>query len=185
MSHTRVASRYAKSIIDLSIELKKLDEVKADFDLIGGALEESRDLRVMLQSPVVKPDVKQRILKEVFASHVQEVTSKFIHLLVDHGREGILKEVITNFNLRYLKVKGIVHATVTSTVALDDAARKRVVALIGQLSNLQVELEECVDPELIGGFVLQVGDQKIDASVAGSLNKLKRQFKDNHYVADF
>ncbi len=185
MSNARAAHRYAKALLDLSKELNQLDRVQADLDVVGASIRESRDLRNLMASPVIKPFQKENVLKEIFSKALSETTIKFLKLLVDHGREGITAEVIKAFHAMFLKEKGITQATVTSSVALSAGVRDKIKALVKSASGNEVELVEKVDASLIGGFVLRVGDKQIDTSISGQLHELKQQYKDNLYVADF
>lgn len=185
MSNARAAHRYAKAILDLAVERNELDKIHADLSLVKASMSESREFRILLASPVVKPHQKKKILGEVFSSALTDTTNKFISLLVDHGREGMMGEVIKSFHTMYLKAKGVTHATVTTSSELTAPLRDKFTKMVEDMTGLKVELEEKVNADLIGGFVLRVGDKQIDTSVAGQLHELKQQYKDNLYVADY
>ncbi|TNE30996.1 MAG: ATP synthase F1 subunit delta [Bacteroidetes bacterium] len=185
MTNARAAGRYAKALLDLAVERNELEVVQSDLNTVLASIQESREFRGLLASPVIKPHQKKAVLKAVFGSVLSANTNLFLDLLVDHGREGITKQVIESFHAMYLKVKGITHAKITTSVVLSPEMRARFEAMVTQMTGMQVELEEKVDENLIGGFILRVNDQQIDTSVTGQLHKLKQQYKDNLYVADF
>lgn len=185
MSNARAAHRYAKALIDLSIERNELDRVMEDLNVVQASIRESRELRNLLTSPVIKPYQKQNVLKEIFESSLSATTVMFIALLVDHGRESMTSEVVKSFHSMFLKKKGITHATVTSSVELTAALRDKFSSMVKEMTGNEVELEEKVDEKIIGGFILRVGDKQFDSSISGQLHELKQQYNDNLYVADY
>lgn len=185
MSGIRIATRYAKSLLDLCIEQGQLDVVKIDMDLIANAINQSRDLRVMLSSPVVKADKKVEILNMIFKSHVSDLSMKFIILMTNKGREGFLHEIVTSFINQLRAHRGITTAEVISAVVLDSMSKKNLQDTAVRLAGGPIELVEKTDASLIGGFILKVGDRQIDSSISARIKGLKREFADNPYVAEF
>lgn len=183
MKQPRVASRYAKSILDLANEQDCLNATLADMELIQSIGNESSDLRYLLSSPIVKADKKQAILKAVFEGKISKLTASFIDLITVKRREQLLLEIAASFVQQYRVLNNIRTAEVRSAVKLDEGIRKQIIERITQ-DAASVELTEIVDPELLGGFVVRVGDLQIDASVANSIRDLKRIFKSNAYIAD-
>jgi F-type H+-transporting ATPase subunit delta len=184
MSGIRIASRYAKSLLDLCIEKGQLDAAKTDMVMLQGIMDESRDLRLMLSSPVVKADKKVDILHKMFDGKVNDITMGFMALLTRKGREGYLPEIVTSFLNQLRKHQGITVAEVTSAVALDAGSRAHLLEAAVKLAGGQVELVEKVDASLIGGFVLKVGDKQIDSAIANRIKALKREFAENPYIAE-
>ncbi|AKD02668.1 ATP synthase F1 subunit delta [Pontibacter korlensis] len=182
MSDIRVASRYAKSLIELAEEKNLVDQVNADMQLFIQVVSQNRDFKLLLQNPIVKSDKKLAIINGVFKGKVQELTLAFFNLIARKNREAVLETVATSFQEQYRTLQGIQTAEVVSaaplTPALRDELGKKLVAQTGK----RIELIERVDPSLIGGFVLRVGDKQIDSSVRNSLRKLRNQFKDNPYI---
>lgn len=185
MTNARAAGRYAKALVDLAIERNELDRVKTDLDLVMASIRESKDFRSLLASPVIKPHQKNKVLDAIFASSLSQHTMLFLHLLVDHGREGITKQVIERFHGMYLKHMGITLAKLTTSTPLTAELRAKFQTMVTEMTGKKVELEELVDEKIIGGFILRVNDQQIDSSVTGKLHKLKQQYQDNLYVADY
>ena len=144
----------------------------------------SRELQVFLASPVVKPYQKKKALAQVF-SGLNELTRRFIDLVVEHGREANLSAIAASYLEAYRLRQGTVSATVTSAVALSDVQRAQIESAIKASGAKSVELEEQVNPDLIGGLVVRVGDKQIDTSIAQALRKLDRSFQKNLYIADF
>jgi F-type H+-transporting ATPase subunit delta len=185
MISSTVISRYARSIVLLAIERDQLEALREDMRIIADACDESRDLRVLLKSPVVKPDKKSKILKAIFGGKVGEITLRFVDILVRKGREHYLPEVAKAVYRLYKEEKDIMTFHVSSAVKLDDAARAEIMAMASELhGGKDVELLEKVDPELIGGVILRHGDEQWDGSVVRRLHDLKREFSKNPYIAE-
>jgi len=184
MSGIRIASRYAKSLLHLCIEKGQLDAAKTDMVMLDGIMNESRDFRVMLSSPVIKADKKIDILQKLFDGKVSAITMGFMALLTRKGREGYLPEIVSSFLNQLRKHQGVTVAEVTSAVALDAGSRAKMLESAAKLAGGQVELVEKVDASLIGGFVLKVGDKQIDSAIANRIKALKREFAENPYIAE-
>jgi len=174
---SKAASRYAKSLIDLSIEQNALEEMTNDMVLFEKVVDSNSELEAILKNPIVPLDKKSGILHDVFGSKVHKVTQSFLKLVVNKGRAGILFETAKQFINQYNLIKGIVTAEVTSAIALTDDNRKEIIGLVKkELGANEVIVKEKIDDKLIGGFILKVDDKQFDASIASGLNKLKREF---------
>ena len=182
MSDIRVAARYAKSLIELSVERDVLEAVRKDMTLFASVCRENRDFALMLKSPVIKSDKKLNIIKAVFGDRRSELTLAFLEISSRKGREQVLPAIATAFVEQYNQFKGIGKVTVTTTFALTDELRKEFVALAKKLNHKDVILEERVDESLIGGYILKMGDRQIDESIKRQINELKREFSNEAYV---
>ena len=183
MSNNRVAGRYAKSLLDLAVEKNQLEVVYKDMLFLQQACNTSRDLVLMLKSPVVSADKKQAVLDAISKDRISELTASFNKLLIRKGRETELPEVIETFISMYKKYKNIHVVNLTSAVELSEEAKNAIINKVKADANIgQIELNTQVDPELIGGFVLQVGDSLIDTSVASELKQIRKQFQNNDYI---
>jgi F-type H+-transporting ATPase subunit delta len=186
MANSRVASRYIKSLLELAVEEKALDAVHADMQLFARACAESDDLTRMLRSPVIPHEKKRVILEKVLKGKVHKLTLSIVDILTRKNREPLLPEIAAEFHRAYNVYKGIGNATVTTSVAMDAATRKKIEDMVRKLSDkTAIELDEKVDKELIGGFVLNVGDKQIDASIKSKLKALKVKFSENPYIKEF
>lgn len=177
MSDFRVASRYARSVFDLAIELKLVDSIYRDMLVLGQVCAENRKLVILLKNPIVRYDYKQRIIHKIFDKHFDTLSMKFFDLVCRKNRASILPEVSRVFVMLYQDYKGIVSADISSAIPLSDAVKKEFESIIAKATGKQVELESAVDESLIGGFVLQVGDNQIDDSLKSKLNNLRRELK--------
>ena len=183
MPNPRLASRYAKSLLDLAIETGKVDEVYNDMLLLQQICTGNRDFVNLLRSPIVKADAKRKILEAVLAGKISALTSSFNALLVSKGRESNLPEIITAFISQYKEHKNIHTVKLTTAVPVSDAVRKAIVEQVKKASGFEkIELDENVDESLVGGFVLQIGDKLVDASISYDLRNIARQFENNDFI---
>jgi len=179
-----VATRYAKSLLDLAIEKGKLEDVYKDMLLVKQVADQNHDFVVMLDSPVIKTDKKQSILHEIFKGKISDMTMSFLDILTNKRREMYIDDVAVSFVEQYKTSKKILTAVITSAAGIDDATRKKVMELVKQTAQGEVELIEKVDKKLIGGFVLRIGDRQVDASISRKLNDLRKNFSENPYVSE-
>jgi F-type H+-transporting ATPase subunit delta len=174
---SKAGARYAKSLIDLSTEQNALEEIKNDMVLFEKIVDDNSELEAILKNPIVPLDKKAGILNDVFGAKVHQITNSFLQLVVNKGRSAILFDTAKQFVAQYNAIKGIVTAEVTSAIALTDSSKAEIVALVKkEIGANEVIVKEKVDENLIGGFILKVGDKQFDASIASGLNKLKKEF---------
>ncbi len=183
MTESRVAGRYAKSLLDLAQEMGTLPAVADDMRLVASTLAENRELRVMLTSPVLRSDKKLAIITALFTGKMSEMSLKFFILLAQKGRDQELAGVADAFLAQYRTVQGVQQAYLTTATTLTEAQRAEFNRLAAEQTGKQIELIEKVDPKLIGGFVLRLGDRQIDDSVATRLQRLRTSFADQTYVS--
>jgi F-type H+-transporting ATPase subunit delta len=185
MADIRVASRYVKSLLGLAVEQNVLDAVHADMQAFSKVCKENRAFTMMLRSPVIRHEQKKAILTKVFTGHVHPLTLAIFNMLTLKNRESLLPTIASEFHNAYNEYKGIGKAYITTTVAMDSEFRKEIEGLVKKLHNKkQVEIVEKVDPELIGGFVLNVEDRQIDTSIKGKLKTLSLKFNENYFVKE-
>ena len=185
MAAPRVASRYAKSLLTLAEERKELDVIEGDIQTVLQTVEASDELQRLLESPVLKPDQKQRVLDAIFKPHLAPLMMEFITILVSKGRVGQLAPIAEACTLMLRQMKGIQTAEVITAVPLEGSAKERLLGELKRLHNGEVELKETVKPDLIGGFVLRVEDRMLDASVRRSLTEMRRQLTEHDYDPEF
>lgn len=176
MSIFTVASRYAKSLIQLAEEQTSLEAVKIDIEGVISVLKANSELVAVLSNPIISADKKRNILTALFDGKINPMIISFFNILVNKGRSGILLNIAQEFVREYNEVKGIVKATVTSATELSESTLAQLQAKIADEIKAQVILKNVVDKTLIGGFVVRVGDRQVDASIAGRLNKLEKHF---------
>lgn len=182
MSEAQIAERYAKSLLELAVEKNVLEPVLDDMRLIAASCKGSRELVLMLKSPIIKFDKKLAILNAIFKSRVHPITASFFELLTKRQREELLYPIVLEFINEYNVLKGIVKAQVYTPVQIDDVLRTQFNKIVEEKTGKKVELEEFVKADLVGGYILRIGDMQIDNSVKTKLNNIKRSFSENHYI---
>lgn len=186
MTDSRAASRYVKSLLGLAIEKNVLDQVHHDMLLFSKVVEENKSFGLMLRNPIIKHDKKRVILESLFKGKVNALTMAIFDIITRKNREPLLPAIAKEFHNAYNQYKGIGKATITTATPLDDALRAQFEVLVKKLSDTKhVEIIEKVDRDMIGGFVLSVGDRQIDASLKNKLKALKVNFGKNPYVKEF
>ncbi|HQE12858.1 MAG TPA: ATP synthase F1 subunit delta [Flavipsychrobacter sp.] len=185
MQNPRLASRYAKSLLDLANEQNSLETTLADITLLDTISRGNRDFENMLRSPIVNADKKLQILAAVFGTRISALTNAFIKLLVTKGREANLPEIATAFIRQYKELKNIKTIKLTTATPVNDSVKTTILNKVkASLKGSEVEINEKIDPSIIGGFVLEMDDKLFDASIKRDLNDVKNQFLKNIYVPD-
>lgn len=187
MSNHRVASRYAKSLLELAVEKGQLDEVSADFKNLEAMGKGSRELTLLLSNPVIASDKKLKVLNALFAkTGASTLIGQFLEIVSRKNREDILLDIAREFTNQYNDHKSIQVAELTTTVAISDAQKAEFVKLVKEITGKkEVELVEKINPALIGGFVLKVNDRQLDESLNSKLKALRLEFTQNHYEKQF
>lgn len=176
MSELTVATRYAKSLIDLAVEQKSLEETKNDMAFFSQTLRANYQLQAVLANPIVAHSKKIKILEAIFAGKVSKLTDSFFKIMINKSRSEILYATSKEFINQYNVIKHIIRAYVTSATPLSEENKKKIASELEAATKGTIELHTKVDPKLIGGFVLTVGDMQVDTSISTSLNKLKQDF---------
>ena len=184
MSSYRIASRYAKSLIDLAIEKGKMNRVLEDITLFVNATK-NRDLMLLLKSPIVKPDKKEKVMDALFKDRIDPLTHSFIQIILRKGRESQLPEIAQEFMNQYREIEGISIVNIVSAEPLSaetvESIRKKLVE--SKLTHGNVQFNTSIDKDLIGGFVISFEDKLYDASVKHQLDELRKEFSNKEYQA--
>jgi F-type H+-transporting ATPase subunit delta len=175
MAGTRAAIRYAKAVLDLAKDQNTVEIVNNDMMLIANSVAKSKDLSNMLQSPVLRSDVKKTALLEVFKDS-NVITVGLIDTLISNKRINILSQVAKAYNQLYDQYRGSETATVTTAIPLTEDLKSKVLVKAKELTGKDVDVKNIIDETIIGGFILRIGDIQYNASIANQLNKLKREF---------
>jgi|SRR5690554_445547 len=173
---SQVAKRYAKSLLDFALDRNELEAVAADMELIATTCDRNKDLQVMLKSPIIKPEKKLAVIQKIFSGEIGTVSLNFLTVIAGKKRETILPEIARAFGTVYREHLGIISADIISAIPLTDNERKKAIEVIKGLGK-KVELNEKIDQNIIGGFIIRVGDKQYDASVANRIHAIKRDFE--------
>ncbi len=176
MNESRAAIRYAKAVLDLAIDGKATGVVEKDMRDIVATIDSSKDLQLMLGSPVVNSADKKAALKGIFKGR-HAITEGLLNILIDNKRIPMLEEVASRYIVLNEQLKGEGIAYVTTAVPITTELEKEILSKVTKLTGNKVVIENKIDPAIIGGFVLRVGDLQYDASIANKLNNIKREFE--------
>ena len=185
MKQSRATIRYAKSLIDISEENGVIDSSYDDMVLVNSLCSSNKDLINLLKTPIVKTDLKVKILKELFLNSISSLTLSFIILITNKKRESILAEISSSFISLYKNKKNIKEVTVTTALPLDESMRKELMNYVKAQNNSNIELIEKVDESLIGGAIITIGDKQLDTSISSKLHALRQNFSVNLYLQNY
>ena len=176
MNDSSISVRYAKALFSLAQEKGVLEAVNADMENLLYLSNLLPEYKQILDSPVIKPSDKQKFLTALLGSQMNELTASFFSLLLTNSREAYLPMMARNFLMRYKQNSGITSAVLTSVVPLDKKVVEQFRTLIAEKYDSNIDLSCVLEPSLLGGFLLQVEDQQIDASVSTRLKMLRQEF---------
>jgi F-type H+-transporting ATPase subunit delta len=183
MLNPRLASRYAKALLDLAIEKDQLEPVYGDMQVLQQICKGNRDFVNLLRSPVIKAGIKRKIIQAVTNGKISAITTAFNALLANKGRESNLPEIITSFINQYKRHKNIQTVKLTTVVPISAGLREAIISQVKKAGDFHtIELEEKIDESLVGGFVLRIGDKLVDASISHDLYTIARQFENNDFM---
>ncbi len=183
MNLSKISVRYARALFAVARDQNLLDQVHADMELLGHASEEIPAFRSFLENPVMIPSAKRKLLHNMFEGNVSKLTLDFLDLIVKNNRLSFINGISRQFGDQYREFKGISSAILTTAEEIDEYTRDKIKQLILTDTKSKVLLEGKTDNEILGGFVLQIEDKQIDASVRTQLNKIKKELTRNTVTA--
>lgn len=182
MRDARASLRYAKAILNLAKDTSSETIVDSDMKLIVSTIAENNEFEVMLRSPVIKAKDKMKVLTALFTGKIDNITLGLFNLLEENKRIAMLESIAKQYSIIYDFLKHMQVAKVTTAVPLTKAVEEKVLAKIVALTGDNANLENVVNPEILGGFILRVGDVQYDASISNYLSELKKEFDNSHYI---
>jgi F-type H+-transporting ATPase subunit delta len=184
MSTYRIAVRYAKALHDLALEQGKLERILTDVQYFN-VLMKDRDFLLFVKSPVIQHQRKSELITSLLKDKFDPLTMAFLRIFFVKGREKLMGDVAREFVTMYKKHHGISTVKLTTAVPLSAGVIDALKDKLQQqgVTGTQIELESTVDANMIGGFILEVGDLVYDASLAHKLENLRRGFIENPYVS--
>ena len=174
MNHSKISVRYAKALFLIAQDERQLEAVKNDIEFILGLYNEVQQFSFFLESPIIKTSSKQAIVNAIIGNSISPITLRFLYLVIKNKRELHIKDISRNFIDDFKKYKGIKSITLTTAYSIDDVTKQNLINKITITLNETIELHEKINPEIIGGFILQIEDQQYDSSVSSKLLKIRR-----------
>lgn len=181
MSNLRIANRYASALMELTNEQKKSNMVADDLQIVKNAVDASRELRMMLASPVIAKEKKKAVLRDVFKKKVGELVLGYLEQIVAKGRENMLADILTQYFMLRDEQLGIVRVSVRTSVDFSAKQEKDLAKQLETMTKKKVEIVFSLDTSIKGGFVARVGDTVLDGSVKRQLEILKMKLKQGSF----
>jgi F-type H+-transporting ATPase subunit delta len=176
MNESKISVRYSRALFESAVEKNILDKVNVDMIFISEICR-IPEMKELLQSPVIVPSKKTDILKKMLGGNVEKITFSLLELVVRNGREIYIPAIARVFIHETMKFKGITKSILTTAVKVDPKVKKQITDMIEEIFKTKVEFEENIDTDIIGGFILRVDDNYIDASIRNKLRKISRELK--------
>jgi F-type H+-transporting ATPase subunit delta len=169
----KVAEPYAEALLDLAKSNNSLQNMTNDMNIVSQFLANSSDLKKFLGNPLITKDAKKNVVKDVLGEQIDGRTLKFLLLLVDRGRIQLLENIAEKFLELSYKQESIEIAKVTSSIKLSADQQKEIAEKLKVITGAkQIKLALKVDPQLIGGFTIEIGSKMIDTSIRGQLRQI-------------
>ncbi len=182
MKNSRVARRYAAALMAAAEKEKTAEAITRDLHMVAATLQQSRDLRLLVASPIVQSPKKAGVFKALFASRVNPHTLAFMELLILKQREGFLEDAIEQYlQLRDIQL-GIVNVDVVSAVGFTKPQEDALRGQLERFTGKKVRLRFSLNPGIKGGIIVRVGDTVLDASVTRQLEILGERFARGEYA---
>lgn len=175
MSRQIVAGRYAGAFFSLAKEQNLLPQVEQDLRILGQTLAGSEELKAFLANRRISTHRKFQLLQELFGSTFQELTLNFLGVILEKRREEYIEEIIKSFEREMDRHRGVMEAEIRTAVELPEEEKEALAQKLSQITGKQIRLRYRLDPGLMAGAVLKIGDKVIDGSVATRLKNLKAQ----------
>lgn len=176
MNESKISVRYSRALFESAVEKNILDKVNQDMMFLAEIckIPEMKDL---LHSPVIVPSRKTDILRKMLGGNVEEITFSLLELVVRNGRETFIPAIARVFIHETMKHKGITRSILTTAVKVNPEVKRQITGMISEVFRTEVEFEEYIDAGIIGGFILRVDDNYIDASIKTKLRKISKELK--------
>jgi F-type H+-transporting ATPase subunit delta len=185
MRRPKLAKRYANAFFEFAVEQDKLERVHVDIELINSTIEQNKDLQSVIASPIVHQNKKITIIREIFESQIDELTLLYLLLLLKKGRELQMDLICQEFHELYKQYKNIVTLYIESATVLDKETVNLLKSKIEGITDAVIEAIEVIIPNMIGGIRLKFKDNLIDASIQGSIERLRKELVDKSYQINF
>ncbi|MFC4686752.1 MAG: ATP synthase F1 subunit delta [Chryseobacterium sp. 36-9] len=178
MLTSKVAKRYAQGLLDFTQESGNTESVFAEMKDVVKIMSESKELNQFLNTPFIDARKKDAVALEIF-KNFSSVSQNIIRLVIRQGRESQLKNIAQEFINKVEDIKGTQRISLVTATKLSEQNIQKIIADSNMINVSNYDLETIIKPEILGGYILRVGDQQIDASVKTKLNNIKKEFQLN------
>lgn len=169
-----IATQYSEAVLDIASQTNREEKVLAELKAVNEVVSSDKDMTVVLSHPSISSDEKKRFLNSLFAGKTSDITENLLNLLADKRRLELLPFIESSYRSLLNAKKNILAATLSCSEPLADSSVANIKAQLTEHLGKKLELEVKVDPSLIGGVVLKIGDQVIDGSLKGKLKSIEK-----------
>ncbi len=175
MASSRLARRYAKALIEMAVQQDTVESITADVRELLANIAASRELSLLFQSPVIKPELKKKVIGEIYRSKLNDLTLMFMEVVIDKRREQWIADMLNAYVVLYNELKGIVPVNVITATEMNEELEAEFKAMMQKEFGInKMEMSREVNREIIGGFILQFEDKRYDASVQNMLDQIRK-----------
>lgn len=172
MNNGKISIRYAKALLSSAKEAKVEEKVYSEMTTLESAFAQIQLLKQAMTNPTLTKEEKIQLLNSVFNNKASKLTQGFITLVVENGREDYFHRIALSFQELYRKDKNVVVTHLTTAIELDEPLKKKIINSVEEQENSKVELRTEVNPDIIGGYILDIDGKRLDASIIRQLSKL-------------
>jgi F-type H+-transporting ATPase subunit delta len=175
MVRNKAGRRYTTALYEAAKDMKLLDQTEQDFLDMESMIEQSRELKLFLLSPIINPVKKHKIIREIFSGRVSDLTMRFIDILCERRREGLLYDICLDYQELLNQKRGIAEARIKTSIEIPEAGKKALVERLRKYTGKEIKPVFKLDKDIKGGFVAQVNDTIIDASIKRQLEMMREK----------
>lgn len=181
MTNRKTARRYNQALYSIAAEKKSVDAVVKDFEDIRKTIGESRELANFIATPIISLTKKTEVIKALFSGRVNELTLKFLEIVCNKNRINIIIDIITDFLDLVNEQRGIVKAKIKTAVEITDKEKNTITEKLKHYTGKDITASYSVDASIKGGFIAQIDDKIIDASIVRQLEMLREKFAQGNF----
>lgn len=185
MKNLKIAHRYAKALLQLMTENNLSEQTYEDMLIIQEVFSYSKELKVLLKSPIVRELKKQAIVKDLFEKHINPALLKYLLIITKRKRASLIHAIAHEYIKIFKEQQGIESLRVTTAVEMDDILKAKILETAAKLTPKKIEFQHQINPDIIGGFILNLHDYQLDMSVRGKISKLKKEFSFEGDIPNF
>ena len=182
IKNKKIARKYSNALLELAVENNISSKVYEDLVFVCETVNSNEQLQEIFYSPIVSPFDKTEIIEKLFSVHIEKVTLDFLCLLIESNRTNALCEVLNQYEISYNEKNNIVKPVVISAIELSDNQKNRIVEKLQNKMTKTIVPEYLINPNIIGGLVIEIDDKTIDCSLKTKFENMKKQLtKGNRY----
>lgn len=175
MTEKKVSLRYAKAIFEVAKDKSLLDVCYNDMKLVRTMINSSKELRVLLKSPIINKTKKKAVFEGLFKNQVCELTFGFLNLLTDKQREALTVDIVNQFEILFNEEKHIQVVDITTAIELTDTLKQKIMAKLTEVTGKIIQPNYSINSELKGGLLIRMDNWVYDATIAHQLDLLRQQ----------